>query len=51
MHEVGKLIKVLHALVDRGASVVVIEHNTDMGSDHRSWQPHCGDKARKKRPP
>ncbi|WP_374288867.1 excinuclease ABC subunit UvrA [Desulfovibrio desulfuricans] len=30
MHEVGKLIKVLHALVDRGASVVVIEHNTDM---------------------
>ncbi len=36
MHEVGKLIKVLHALVDRGASVVVIEHNTDMilASDH-----------------
>lgn len=30
MHEVGKLIRVLHALVDRGASVVVIEHNTDM---------------------
>ena len=30
MHEVGKLIKVLHALVDKGASVVVIEHNTDM---------------------
>ena len=36
MHEVGKLIKVLHALVDRGASVVVIEHNTDMilAADH-----------------
>jgi excinuclease ABC subunit A len=30
MHEVGKLIRVLHALVDKGASVVVIEHNTDM---------------------
>ncbi len=36
MHEVGKLIKVLHALVDKEASVVVIEHNTDMilASDH-----------------
>lgn len=36
MHEVGKLITVLRQLVDRGASVVVIEHNTDviMGSDH-----------------
>lgn len=30
MHEVGKLIHVLHALVEMGASVVVIEHNTDM---------------------
>lgn len=30
MHEVGKLISVLHSLVDRGATVVVIEHNTDM---------------------
>lgn len=30
MHEVGKLVKVLHALVDKGASVLVIEHNTDM---------------------
>ena len=30
MHEVGKLILVLHALVDKGASVVVIEHNADM---------------------
>ncbi len=30
MHEVGKLIKVLHSLVERGATVVVIEHNTDM---------------------
>ncbi|MBQ7607542.1 MAG: excinuclease ABC subunit UvrA [Desulfovibrionaceae bacterium] len=30
MHEVGKLISVLHALVERGATVVVIEHNTDM---------------------
>ncbi len=29
MHEVGKLISVLHTLVDRGATVVVIEHNTD----------------------
>ena len=36
MHEVGKLIAVLHRLVDRGATVVVIEHNTDviMASDH-----------------
>ncbi|MBQ4567467.1 MAG: excinuclease ABC subunit UvrA [Desulfovibrio sp.] len=36
MHEVGKLIKVLHALVDKGATVVVIEHNTDMilAADH-----------------
>lgn len=36
MHEVGKLIKVLHELVDRGATVVVIEHNTDMilAADH-----------------
>jgi excinuclease ABC subunit A len=30
MHEVGKLIRVLHQLVDRGATVVVIEHNTDV---------------------
>ena len=30
MHEVGKLIQVLHSLVERGASVVVIEHNADM---------------------
>lgn len=30
MHEVGKLIGVLHQLADRGATVVVIEHNTDM---------------------
>ncbi|WP_126380854.1 excinuclease ABC subunit UvrA [Desulfovibrio ferrophilus] len=30
MHEVGKLIKVLHRLVDRGASVLVIEHNLDV---------------------
>ncbi len=30
MHEVGKLISVLRQLVDRGASVVVIEHNTDV---------------------
>ncbi|GFH62514.1 MAG: excinuclease ABC subunit A [Candidatus Desulfovibrio kirbyi] len=30
MHETGKLIKVLHSLVDKGATVVVIEHNTDM---------------------
>ncbi|MCQ2444144.1 MAG: excinuclease ABC subunit UvrA [Mailhella sp.] len=36
MHEVGKLITVLHHLVDRGATVVVIEHNTDVmrASDH-----------------
>lgn len=36
MHEVGKLIGVLHQLVDRGATVVVIEHNTDVicCSDH-----------------
>ena len=30
MHEVGKLIAVLRQLVDRGASVVVIEHNADV---------------------
>ncbi len=36
MHEVGKLIQVLHRLVDKGASVVVIEHNVDviMAADH-----------------
>ncbi|MCJ2165677.1 MULTISPECIES: excinuclease ABC subunit UvrA [unclassified Pseudodesulfovibrio] len=36
MHEVGKLIRVLHALVDKNATVIVIEHNTDviMASDH-----------------
>ena len=36
MHEVGKLITVLHHLVERGATVVVIEHNTDviMAADH-----------------
>ena len=36
MHEVGKLISVLRQLVDMGASVVVIEHNTDviMAADH-----------------
>jgi excinuclease ABC subunit A len=30
MHEVGKLIAVLHRLVERGATVVVIEHNADV---------------------
>ncbi len=30
MHEVGKLVTVLHKLVDKGASIVVIEHNTDV---------------------
>ncbi len=30
MHEVGKLIRVLHRLVDMGATVVVIEHNLDV---------------------
>jgi len=36
MHEVGKLIHVLNSLVDRGASVIVIEHNLDviLASDH-----------------
>jgi excinuclease ABC subunit A len=36
MHEVGKLIAVLHQLVEKGATVVVIEHNTDMilAADH-----------------
>jgi excinuclease ABC subunit A len=36
MHEVGKLIHVLHSLVDKGASVIVIEHNTDviLAADH-----------------
>ncbi|MFI3271753.1 MAG: excinuclease ABC subunit UvrA [Pseudomonadota bacterium] len=36
MHEVGKLIAVLNQLVDKGATVVVIEHNTDMimAADH-----------------
>lgn len=35
MHEVGKLIRVLHKLVDKNATVVVIEHNSDvvMASD------------------
>ncbi|MBF0482087.1 MAG: excinuclease ABC subunit UvrA [Desulfovibrionaceae bacterium] len=30
MHEVGRLIHVLHQLVDKGASVLVIEHNTSV---------------------
>jgi excinuclease ABC subunit A len=30
MHEVGKLIQVLQQLVDKGASVLVIEHNLDV---------------------
>ncbi len=30
MHEVGKLVTVLHHLVDKGATVVLIEHNTDV---------------------
>jgi len=30
MHEVGKLVTVLHHLVEKGATVVVIEHNTDV---------------------
>ena len=36
MHEVGKLIQVLHQLVDKGASVIVIEHNIDVvtAADH-----------------
>ncbi len=36
MHEVGKLISVLHQLVEKGATVVVIEHNTDviLSADH-----------------
>ncbi len=36
MHEVGKLISVLHQLVSLGATVVVIEHNTNviMAADH-----------------
>jgi len=36
MHEVGKLISVLHTLVEKGASVIVIEHNLDMvaAADH-----------------
>ena len=36
MHEVGKLVSVLHHLVDLGATVVLIEHNTDviMASDY-----------------
>ena len=36
MHEVGKLIQVLHQLVDKNATVIVIEHNTDVikASDH-----------------
>lgn len=36
MHEVGKLIRVLEQLVNKGATVVVIEHNTDviLSADH-----------------
>lgn len=36
MHEVGKLIQVLQQLVDKGATVVVIEHNADVirSADH-----------------
>ncbi len=36
MHETGKLIHVLQRLVDKGASVVVIEHNLDViwAADH-----------------
>ncbi|MFW5489355.1 MAG: excinuclease ABC subunit UvrA [Desulfovibrio sp.] len=36
MHEVGKLIQVLQQLVDKGATVVVIEHNLDVvaAADH-----------------
>lgn len=36
MHETGKLIQVLQKLVDKGASVVVIEHNLDVvwAADH-----------------
>ncbi len=30
MHEVGKLIQVLQELVDKGATVIVIEHNPDV---------------------
>jgi len=30
MHEVGKLIQVLQELVNKGATVVVIEHNKDI---------------------
>lgn len=30
MHEVGKLVTVLHHLVDLGATVILIEHNTDV---------------------
>jgi len=30
MYEVGKLIQVLHQLVDKGATVIVIEHNVDV---------------------
>lgn len=30
MHEVGKLIQVLQELVDKGATVIVIEHNLDI---------------------
>ena len=36
MHEVGKLIRVLRKLVDKGATVLVIEHNIDVirAADH-----------------
>lgn len=30
LHEVGKLLSVLHSLVEQGGTVLVIEHNTDV---------------------
>ncbi|HLP00960.1 MAG TPA: hypothetical protein VK163_02960 [Opitutaceae bacterium] len=43
-HDVGRLLTVLHALVDQGHSVVVIEHNTDV-LKNADWLIEVGPEA------